>query len=504
MASLRRFSAKSVAIIGAGPSGLAAAKFFRAEKAFSKIVVFEQRADVGGLWKYTPETGDGAFVVPQTNAHVEVESPIIQKSSATQRRDSKTEAKFLSPIYERLETNIPKSLMGYGEAKFPDSIQLFPGHAEVQQYLEDYAKPVLDLIRFRTQVDSVKFLQVTTSDDGSISEEWSICSQNVTSGERICEVYNAVVVASGHYSTPFVPEISGLQEWHQAFPGTISHSKHYRRPEAFTDKKVVVVGNSASGLDISSQISPFCKTVLLSQKSESYLAGGFASDSKIQSVSQISQLNSKNKTVHFSDGRIEEDVDSILFCTGYLYTLPFLRDLSPNPVGDGTHIEHTYRHLLYAPHPTLSFLALPQRVIPFPLSEAQSSVLARIYSGRLCVPSEEEMEAWETATVAEQGSGGDFHTLKFPKDAEYINSMHDWAVEAEPRDGLEHGGQGKMSRRWGPWEYWARENFPAIRKAFVAKGEDRKNVTTLEEIGFDFEKASAQPDSLKANEERLG
>lgn len=442
--------------------------------------------------------------MPQTNAHVGLESPIVQQKSPTsQRRDSKTEATFLSPIYERLETNIPKSLMGYGDTKFPDSIQLFPGHAEVQQYLETYAQPVLDLIRFRTQVDSVKFFQATAGSDGSISEEWSICSRNVTSGEEICEVFNAIIVASGHYNTPFIPEIPGLEEWNQDFPGTISHSKHFRRPEAFVDKKMIVVGNSASGLDISSQISPFCKSVLLSQKSESYLADGFTSDSNIESVSQISRLNSKSKTVHFSDGRIKEDVDAILFCTGYLYTLPFLRDLSPNPVGDGTHIKHTYRHLLYVPHPTLSFLALPQRVIPFPLAEAQSSVLARIYSGRLSLPSEKEMEAWEATTITEQGSGGDFHTLKFPKDAEYINSMHDWAVEAKPRDGLEDAGQGKLSRRWGPWEYWARENFPAIRKAFVAKGEDRKNVTTLEEIGFDFDEASTQHDAPKANEERL-
>lgn len=467
--------------------------------------MFEQRSTVGGLWRYTPETGDGTtFEVPQTNAHVGIESPIVQKSSTSERRDSKTEATFLSPIYETLETNIPKSLMGYGDTKFLESIQLFPRHADVQQYLEDYAKPVLDLIRFRTQVDNVKFLQATTNSDGSTSEEWSLFSQDVTSGEGICEVYNAIVVASGHYSTPFVPDISGLQEWNRAFPGTISHSKHFRKPQAFVDKKVIVVGNSASGLDISSQISPFSKLVLLSQKSESYLAGGFASDSKIQSVSQISRFDPTSKTVHFSDGRIEEEVDSILFCTGYLYTLPFLRDLSPNPVRDGTHIEHTYRHLLYTPHPTLSFLALPQRVIPFPLSEAQSSVLARIYSGRLSLPSEEEMEAWETATIMEQEAGGDFHTLKFPKDAEYIISMHDWAVEAKPRDGLEDGGKGKLSRRWGPWEYWARENFPAIRKAFLAKGEDRKNVTTLEEIGFDFEEASAQLEFSEVNEERLG
>lgn len=433
-----------------------------------------------------------------------MESPILQKQSDPQHRDDKAKATFPSPIYQNLETNIPKSLMGYGDTKFPDSVQLFPGHEEVESYLENYARPLLHLISFQTQVNSVRFLRQTTGSDGVISEEWSICSRNVVTGEELCDIYNAVVVASGHYSTPFIPEISGIKDWNQAFPGSICHSKYYRRPEALTNKKVIVIGSSASGLDISSQISPFCKSLLLSQKSESYLAGGFALNSKIQSVPQISRFDAKGKTVHFSDGRVEQDIDLILFCTGYLYTLPFLCDLLPDPIGDGTHVEHTYRHLLYTPHPTLSFLALPQRVIPFPLAEAQSAALARIYSGRLSLPSEKAMEAWETATIAEQGDGGDFHNLGFPRDAEYINSMYDWAAEATPCVGLEDGGRGKMASRWGPWEYWARENFPAIRKAFIQRGVDRKHVTTLEEIGFHFEQKDVEKDAPKAGEERLG
>jgi hypothetical protein len=248
-----------------------------------------------------------------------------------------------------------------------------------------------------------------------------------------------------------------------------------------------VIGNSASGLDISSQLAPFSRPpLLLSQKSESYLAGGFAQNPNIKNVPEIAQFNAEDKTITFSNGRVEKGVDHILFCTGYLYTLPFLQDLIPNPVGNGTRVEHTYRHLFYAPHPTLSFLVLPQKIIPFPLSEAQSAVVARVCSGRLGLPSEEEMKKWEAEVIAEQGDGGDFHTLKFPKDANYINSLYDWASSARPRDGLEHAGKGKLPNRWGDWEFWARENFPAIRKAFVLKREDRKLVTTLEELGFDF------------------
>jgi uncharacterized 2Fe-2S/4Fe-4S cluster protein (DUF4445 family) len=95
--------------------------------------------------------------------------------------------------------------------------------------------------------------------------------------------------------------------------------------------------------------------------------------------------------------------------------------------------------------------------------------------------------------------------LKFPKDAEYINMLYDWAVSVDVRVDLENDGKGKLPKRWGEWEYWARERFPAIRRAFVERGEDRVKVKTLEEIGFDFktdQKVSERSDAKahRANE----
>jgi hypothetical protein len=40
---------------------------------------------------------------------------------------------------------------------------------------------------------------------------------------------------------------------------------------------------------------------------------------------------------------------------------------------------------------------------------------------------------------------------------------------------------------WGEWEFWCRENFPAIRQAFGKLGEKRLTTRTLEEVGFSFE-----------------
>jgi cation diffusion facilitator CzcD-associated flavoprotein CzcO len=473
-----------------------------AEKSFSRIDVFEQRNNVGGLWDYTPEaSGDGMSAVPQTDPHVGLEKPVWRVLDPAPG----AEAIFLSPIYEHLETNIPKSLMGFSDKPFAPGLQLFPTHRGVQHYLEEYAaEDVCPLVHFQTQVVDVRLHQVNVLEAKSIEESWSVKTVHLPTGKTNTTVYDAVVVASGHFSTPYIPDIDGIREWNMKFPTSISHSKYYRVPETFMDKKIIVVGNSASGLDISSQLVGLCKSpLLLSQKSESYLAGGFSQDANIQSVPKISSFRAEERAVEFSNGRIEHEVDLILFCTGYLYAMPFLQSLDPNPIADGSRVAHTYLHLFYAPHPTLSFMVLPQKIIPFPLAQAQSALLARVYSGRLSLPSEEDMEAWERDCVAERGSGGDFHTLKFPKDAEYINMLHDYAASAASRDGLEHHGRGRLPQRWGDWEFWARENFPAIRKAFVQMGRGRKHITSLKELGFEFKERPVNVlpvvDSLQAD-----
>ena len=212
-----------------------------------------------------------------------------------------------------------------------------------------------------------------------------------------------------------------------------------------------------------------------------------APDARKLELPQISTFIPKNRSVRFENGRVESEIDAIVFCTGYFYSLPFLKSLEPQLIRDGTHIQHTYLHLFYSPRPTLSFLALPQRVIPFPVAEAQSAVLARVYSGRLSLPPYEEMREWEAKTIKEMGSGRSFHLLPFPKDANYINNLSNWALAAPLREGLDNKGKGKAPPTWGPCEVWARENFPKIRRAFIAKGEERSKVRCIKELGFNYE-----------------
>ncbi|KAK4956059.1 monooxygenase [Elasticomyces elasticus] len=490
-----RRNVSSIAIIGAGPSGLAAAKYLLAEQCFTNVTIFEQRATVGGTWNYVPispsELTSKELAVPQTDPHAGHDVPLRRSSGAGSgllgEQEQSGDAVFLSPLYERLETNIPRNLMGFSDLNWPDECQLFPTHEEAMAYIERYAKDVRHLIRFRTQVLDVRLVEGQGGKDQWVVRTKSVAADDYGNDEE--QVYDAVVVASGHFNVPYVPNINGIKAWNEKYPGVILHSKFYRRPEEYKGKKVVVVGNSASGIDIGAQISTVCARPLLqSARSESFLLSD--ASSSVRDMPEIIEFilpaagNSPTRAVRFADGTIEENVDAIVFCTGYFYSYPFLQSLDPPLVSDGTRTENLYQHLFYRPHPTLAFPTLPQKIIPFPIAEAQSAVVARVWSGRLSLPSESDMRAWERRTLSENGPGRGFHLLKFPKDADYIDGLHDWAMSAELGEG---GVRGKEPPYWGEKEYWMRERFPAIKKAFQDLGEGRRGTRRLEEIGFDFE-----------------
>ncbi|KAK1074927.1 monooxygenase [Friedmanniomyces endolithicus] len=490
----RRFNVDSVCIIGAGPSGLAAAKYLVAEHAFSRIQIYEQRSTPGGIWNYVPhQSFDRRDVdVSQTAARAGADRPMWHRNDMAGVPDKQMpeETVFMTPLYDRLETNIPRDLMGFSDLDWPEDSQLFPRHKTVLEYIERYAKDIQHLIRYNTQV-----LDVCLTKD----ERWRVKTRDVSRQdirEDREETFDAVVVANGHFNIPYVPTVRGMEEWSTAYPGSISHSKFYRTPDQYARKKVIVVGNSASGVDIGSQIQQCCSPPLLaSSKSESFLVNT-PSPNKIDKP-PIAEYITTNRSVRFENGTIERDVDAVLYCTGYFYSFPFLGSLDPPVVTSGEKVENLYQHIFYQPHPTLAFPVLNQRVIPFPLAEAQSAVIARVFSGRLGLPHEDEMKTWEQDWMKKNGDGRLFHVLKFPADADYIDELHDWAVSA---DGLgqdvarpDEAGSGAVVRRgktppyWGEKEYWMRERFPVIKKAFQDMGEERHRKRTLQDVGFDYE-----------------
>ncbi|KAJ5947592.1 hypothetical protein N7466_000607 [Penicillium verhagenii] len=470
---------RRVAVIGAGPSGLAAVKYLREEKYFEQIDVFEQRSSLGGAWNYTPSSSKSSVptTVPHLNPHEPVEKPIWINQSEGARKPI-----FVSPVYEKLETNIPKELMQYSDHAFPEDSQLFPEHETVKQYLEAYAEDTKSHIQFETQVNGVKLENEELS-------TWALTATKLQTGTEATYIYDAVVVASGHFNVPYVPDIPGIEVWDKAYAGAVSHSKLYDSPEVFRERKVVVVGSSASGLDIAAQINEVSKEkVIVSQKSESYLAASAPSDKIIRpQIVEFMSPKIHDRGLRFADGHIEDKIDAVVFCTGYLYSFPFLSSLEPAVITDGWRTKNVYRQLFYINHPTLAFPVLSQRVVPFVTAENQAAVFSRVWSGRLHLPEQEHMKASENSEVTQKGDGKAFHVMPFPMDVDYLNLLHNWATSAKARPGLEESGRGKLGKHWGDRERWMRALFPEIRRAFVQIGEQRSKIKTLEALGFDFE-----------------
>lgn len=163
---------------------------------------------------------DADFTVPRTQP--------TQSPDTAVRVEGQEGAQFVSPVYDFLETNIPHSLMNYSDQAFPAGCSLFPPHQVVKEYMNDYAADLASVLVLSTQILSI------TKPAGQT--HWKVDTLHLKTGVKSSEDFDAVLVASGHYNDPFIPDIPGLAQFNKAYPGSISHSKFYRNPAEYAGK----------------------------------------------------------------------------------------------------------------------------------------------------------------------------------------------------------------------------------------------------------------------------
>ncbi|CAN1312403.1 Flavin-containing monooxygenase FMO GS-OX-like 9 [Linum perenne] len=365
-------SRKVVCVIGAGPAGLVAARELRKEG--HKVVVFEQKHDVGGQWLYDPNT--------------EKEDPLGQP-------------KFLdvhSSIYTSLRLLSPREIMGYTDFPFlvkeGRDTRRFPGHRELWLYLKDFSVHfgLTEMIRFDTRVEYVGMLEDYIGGELGKELKWVVKSRSLKkSNPLVEEVYDAVVVGNGHYSYPRLPSIKGMDKWKRKQ----MHSHLYRGPEAFKDQVVVVVGSSLSGQDISMElVGGLAKEVHVSARSQTSLTEGFfkliSKHDNLHLRPQIESLEEDDERVLFVDGSWIV-ADAIIYCTGYTYSFPFL-DTKGIVTVDDNRVDPLYHHT-FPPSlaPSLSFVGIPRKIIAFPFFESQGRWIAQVLSGKRELPSYDDM-----------------------------------------------------------------------------------------------------------------
>jgi hypothetical protein len=200
-----------------------------------------------------------------------------------------------------------------------------------------------------------------------------------------------------------VPEVKGLSEYVVRFPNRVQHSKLYRTSREHAGKKVLVIGNSASGHDITaSLLSSASHPVYQSRRSASRWDG----DTPPEGIAWkpiITEFLPSGRIV-FEDGTFLDDVDTVVYCTGYKHSFPFWNSqVNGAQLWDYEEgrVKGNYLHTFLHEFPTVALVGIP-RVLTFRGFEYQAVALARVFSGRSSVRlwddngiGREEMKNWE-------------------------------------------------------------------------------------------------------------
>lgn len=401
-----------VCVIGAGPSGITAAKNLL--DAGLAVTVYDYGKEVGGNWVFT-------------------------------------EAESHSSVFETTHIISSKDFSQYDDFDMPEDYPDYPGHKDLANYFQAYARQfqLYPHIQFQTLVKSCQ-----QNEQG----KWLVTIEQ--SGLISTHEFDALAVCNGHHWQPRMPEYPGI------FSGEFIHSHVVKRFSRFDNKRVLVIGGGNSACDVAVESARVAKSVDMSWRRGYWIVPKFIMgrpadvfSSKInwlpktiwQKVSALSlrlrygknelyglpnpeaPLGShhptvnedlfftirhgkikprkdiarfEGNTVHFVDGT-KGEYDTIVACTGYQITHPFfdknLIDYSEGAVPLWLRMMHPKIENLY-------FIGLFQPLgCIWPGSELQSKIMARELSGQWKRPKN------IAALIQDELSHPDFEQIQTPR-----------------------------------------------------------------------------------------
>lgn len=206
---------KKICIIGAGPAGLVMAKSLIEEG--HQPVIYEKQHQIGGIWN-------------------------LYKSK-----------KF--GVYARTRFQNSKDTSFFSDFPPADEMSIFPSVQEVRNYLGNYCAQyqLQDYVSFESEVISVQQVK---------ENKWKIA---VKSGKKTsASIFDGVALCHGRYSVPAIPNIKNINK----FEGMTIHAAEYFDNSIFSDKRVLIIGNGVSGMDIAEDAVQVAKEVYWCMRSK--------------------------------------------------------------------------------------------------------------------------------------------------------------------------------------------------------------------------------------------
>ncbi|XP_075689580.1 flavin-containing monooxygenase 5-like [Rhinoderma darwinii] len=402
---------KTVAVIGAGASGLAAIKCCLDEGLEPKC--FEKSEDIGGLWQYQDHSEDDR-----------------------------------ASIYKSVIINTSKEMMCYSDYPIPENFPNYMHNSKIMEYFRMYAKEfdLLKHIQFKTKVCSIK-----RSPNFSTTGQWIVTTE--MDGKQEVALFDAVMICTGHHTFPNLPLSSfpGIEH----FKGQYLHSRDYKVPDHFKGKRIVVIGIGNSGGDIAVELSRTAQQVFLSTRRGAWVVNRVSYNGYPVDIAKISRFvsllqnslpallnyiaentvnkrfnhenygllprhryNSQHPTVNddlpnrimsghvqirpnvkeftdtgviFEDGTKEENIDAVIFATGYSFSFPFCEETVISVKRNKISLYKSMFPYHLEKH-TLAVVGLIQPIgAIMPISELQSRLATQVFKGLVQLPDKESM-----------------------------------------------------------------------------------------------------------------
>ncbi|KAF7241412.1 Dimethylaniline monooxygenase [N-oxide-forming] 5 [Varanus komodoensis] len=405
---------RRVAVVGAGSSGLTALKCCLEEGL--EPTCFERGEDIGGLWRFQEHDIEGQ-----------------------------------ASIYKSLTINTSKEMMTYSDFPIPEDFPNYMHHSKVMEYFRMYVKrfDLLRHIRFKARVCHIR-----KCPDFAVTGQWKVTTE--VHGKQESATFDAVLVCTGHHIDPYFPldlfpgiekykgEIIHSREYKEpakfqsrrvlviglgnsgadiavdlshatkqvflstrtgswvvnrvsddGYPLDVVHFTRFRNLLYHTLPKALVNFWGESKLNmrfnhanygLKPQHRFLSRYPIAADDLPNAIIAG-----RVLMRPQVKEFTERG--VIFEDGSREENVDVVIFATGYTFSFPFLEEGIVSKRGNQTPL---YK-FVFPPHlekPTLALIGLLQPLgAIMPISELQARWATRVFKGLIRLPSEEAMLA---------------------------------------------------------------------------------------------------------------